>query len=238
MMSASIKMSDVRFDALLKLAIIENFEDELTKLPSNDELEGIIAFSVKHERKMKRLFVIEQWVDAYKMSALVLKYAVIFTVFAVTVFFGLLLTKSDIRAAVRKTAVEWLENFTRFSFNNESGSIKGSHKEWRPGYLPGGFKECDSYVYANTKAVEYVNDEHVIIIFEYAPADGSAVYVDNEYAEYSCIEINEIIYYLFDRYKENRHSIILWEHDGISFTIESLISGEELLRMASSTASR
>lgn len=49
------KRSDVLFEELLKQAIKEDHENELKRLPSEEELEKKVVFSKRHQRRMKKL---------------------------------------------------------------------------------------------------------------------------------------------------------------------------------------
>ena len=50
------KRSEMQFEELLRQAMQEDHANELERIPSEEELEGKVVFSKRHQRRMQRLF--------------------------------------------------------------------------------------------------------------------------------------------------------------------------------------
>jgi hypothetical protein len=51
------QVNDVVFEALFRQAVIDDFNDEINSIPSNEQMTKLYSFSPEFEIKMKRLFI-------------------------------------------------------------------------------------------------------------------------------------------------------------------------------------
>lgn len=224
------KIKEAQFEALLRLAVIECFEKEMAKIPPQDELKKMYTFSERHERRMKKLFGHVRRVDIWKsIRRHSYRVAAIFALI-LTLLFGALMTNDNVRAAVKETIVEWFSTFTRFGFTGGANGEPSS--EWSLGYLPDSFVESESHERGAGKTEVYANENGEVLIFLYMPSAGSSIAVDNERTNYSISNIDGIDYYLFIPLENELFSNIIWERDGIAFSLEAAIDKDELIKIA------
>jgi len=50
------RLKEAQFEAMLRLAVIDVFEEEMAALPTDEEIAQEYPFSYNHERRMSRMF--------------------------------------------------------------------------------------------------------------------------------------------------------------------------------------
>ena len=219
-------------EAILRAAVIENHDREMSEIPSNVELSKLYALSKHHDERMNMLFVKEAKKEVrHKVFLFCRKVAAVFVI-SFTMLFGLLMISPEVRATVRQTIIEWYEQFTRFSFT-QSETINES-TEWIPAYLPDGFFISDAYTLVSAKIIEYSNDSGLKILFEYSPEEEVSFGVDNEHATYSVITDNGVEYHTYKSDNVDYPSHIIWNNKGFSFHLESSMSADILEKIVTS----
>ncbi len=228
------ELDDVIFEALLRKAVIENHQRELSALPTKGELSELYTFSHRHEKRMNSLFAAERRKSAWAKIVYISKRAAAVFVIALTILSVALLTVPQVRATVWGTMVEWYNEFTKFSFSKEQTADENT--EWRPKYLPKGFTESNAYSLITSKTVEYMNENGVLISLDYSISGNTSVTVDNEHSNYRSVNKHGVEYHVFEAETSEHTSKIIWENEGISFYIKSIITDDELLKVALSVS--
>ena len=227
------QVNDVVFEALFRQAVIDDFNDEINSIPSNEQMTKLYSFSPEFEIKMKRLFIKDSRKDLAKTILLYSKRVASILIIVLGLLFSTLLFNTEVRAAVGKVLVEWYEKFTSFTF--EDNKVIGEKKEWTLGYLPEGYVQENYEVLGRITSTEFTNNQGEKIRFSYVP-EGSVtnISVDNENHEIgSCVILgNEefSIIALDDKFDNG----VIWNMDGHTFDLWGKIPMDELKKVAES----
>jgi len=216
------------FEALFRQAVIDNFNEELDSLPSDEALAEQYAFSQEHEIRMKKLFAREARKERLQATAKWTRRVAAAIIITVTLLFGSLMFVPQVRAVVFQTLTEWYEKFVRFTSN--APEVEKTNLE--PGYIPEGFVEIAReeipmitiIVYASTNTGE-------TITFSSSRTSGSTS-ADNEGMGYTVIEIDGIEYHILTSEDAMSEHIIIWDKANQRYTLTSTLLAEELLKMA------
>lgn len=226
------QLRNAKFEAMIRLAVIENFEEEMASIPPREELEKLYTFSERHTQRMQRMFARARRMDIYKVVRKISSRVAVILLVMASLAFGALMLNNDVRAAVSRTLIEWFSTFTRFSFTSDS--IADKDMEWRPSYLPEGFIETYVFASVSLTKVEYTNTDGVIITLKYMPTDSSTVGIDNEHSNYSIEKIDGIEYHIFSPVTEDYPVNLVWEYEYFVFGLEAFFDQEELIKIATS----
>ena len=121
-------ISDNLFEALFRQVVIDNFNRELAKIPSEEELSKSITFSAQHELRMKKLFIYinrKYWIKSALKQA---KKIAVITILTIFILFGALMTMPNVRASVTETFILWFDQNLKSnsSILTSSGSVLGT----------------------------------------------------------------------------------------------------------------
>jgi len=225
------KIREARFEAMLRLAVIECFEEEVKTIPPQEELEKMLTFSKRHERRMIKLFARARRMEIWKVVRRYSYRAAAVFVFTFALLFGALMFNSNVRAAVQKTFIEWFDKFTRFTFYGETESDLNS--QWYLGYVPDGYVESESFEAIGYTTI-YINEYDECLIFKCTPTQGYSFAIDNEGYDYTTFFDNGIEYHLFVPLVDYKFLGIIWEQEGFAFrvTFEGSKDQDELKKTA------
>ena len=222
-------LDDSVFEALFRQAVIDNFNEELNSIPSNDELAKQITFSPEHEARMKKLFTRDERKERTRTIIKWARRAVAVILIAVTVLFGALMFVPSVRALVIETVTEWYEKFVTFT----SRAPEAEKMNLEPGYLPEGFYEIVRDERDTTAMIIYENKDGIVITFQSSMATDTA-FIDNENNYYKVQIINGVEYHTFNAINDDDENTVLWDTYGQRFIISSSISIDEMLNIATS----
>jgi len=224
---SNTKLNDVVFDAIFVQAVIDNFMDELDSLPQDKELAQNYMYSASHEERMRRLFKREKLKDYFKSMTVYLKKVAAIIVIIAALLFGGMMTIPQVRATTVQSFVKWFDEFTKFAPQGTESN------EWEPSYLPNGYSEIDKVTSAELSFIVFQDNKGNQFSFTYVPANGS-VSVNNEEVDYSQITDGSIVYHIFVSENGMKNSSIIWDQDGLRFTLEGKLTKDELLKVARS----
>lgn len=222
-------ISDNLFEALFRQAVIDNFNRELAKIPSEEELSKSITFSAQHELRMKKLFIYinrKYWIKSALKQAKKIAVIIILTIF---ILFGALMTMPNVRASVTETFILWFDQFTKFISNKTNISSE----PLEPSFIPEGYAESERIEFDDFLSILYMNDSGDILLFSVSAANNS-VSMDNEGRVYRETIIDGIAYHIFDGSTNKKDSDVVWEYGGYRYLISAPLSTSQLLKMASS----
>lgn len=222
------------FDAVFAQAVIKNFEDELAEIPPRQELEKIYSFSAVHIAKMKKLFWQDKRKDIIRKIDKWSRSTAAVIVIIMVLFFGVMLSSPQVRAAVTDVIVQWYEKFTSFT-SGTNEQTKVDNIEWWPAYLSDGFSEHEILQTGGINEICFYNTNGKDITLIYLTSTGS-IAVNNEGVIYSTVTVNDIVYHLFESKEEGTRSSIVWDMNGYRFTILSEYPIKELQKMAVSVS--
>ena len=177
----SIGISEPVFEALFRQAVIDDYIDEIESIPPNEELAKIYSFTPEFELRMQNLFKRIRKKAAIAGIAKHAKRAAAVLLIAATVFFGLLLTQPEVRAAVGNVVVKWFEQFTSITYHSEGAEEHTETREMRPTFLPDGYFESFVINLDNAMLVMFSNDAGDEIRFTYTVGNdiSTAISVSN-----------------------------------------------------------
>ena len=213
-------------ETIFRQAIIDNLERDIAETCKQPDIE----VSERQERRMKKLFAKERRRKrgiAVRLWAkrLIAAAALIFAVFG-----GALLTASQVRATVADVFVKWFNNFTQFG-QNASTTDEVFIPDWHPTKLPEGFSEIRKSQIWEIITILYVNEQSVYLKFQCVP-NGGSLSVNNENAVYAQILHEGIVYHTFTADSSEHQSAVVWDTDGLIFTISANLPIEQILDIA------
>jgi len=229
-MTERITNSESFYEAVLKQAVIQDCLRELEALPSEQELEKSLVYSPRHISRMKKLFANEARREATLRFTSYAKKVASVAAIVIMVIFGMLMLNPNVRAVIVETIVEWFETFTRFQ--SQKTDTAAFNMTWRPSYVPEGFFEKDVFESVGMASIMYTNEEETISLI-LMPADAS-LSVDNENMVYTEITVDEVHFYLFESEDDTGDNILVWNSEGVRFSLVSTITIDNLLLMAQS----
>ena len=223
------------FDALLTAALAEYVDETDRALPTDEELAKLYPIPKKARRIYKRLAKKRKY--RKPMPLVYARRAAVILLAAAALSFGVLMTNSNVRAAVASSVVEWYEKYIqiRFSGDRQEGesSITATVESLEIGYIPTGFGLIDSNEDERTREYFYMKDDgtdHYIMIGIYS-SDASVVDADIEYMEYEAITINgQEAHLLYN--EEERYGVIVFGNPVYTVSLTADLERSELIKVA------
>jgi hypothetical protein len=221
------------YEAMLKQAVTLDYQRELAAIPSEKELSKTLSYSPHHIARMNQLFASDARRKFSKDFFSFLKKTALTAAIVMLILSGLLLLNPNVRAVVANTVVAWFETFTQF---HAETPMEADHftAHWRPSYVPEGFAEIEIHEGIALVTVVYQR-ETARIFLNYARADG-ALSVDNEGREYREQTVGQTLFYIFESLHDGGDNIVVWETEGVRFSLTSTLPVSELLLMAQSVS--
>lgn len=228
------QVNDVVFEALFRQAVIDDFNEEINSIPTNEQLAKKYSFSPKFEMRMKKLFTKNRRKSLTKAFILYSRKVASIFIIVLGLLFGTLLFNTEVRAAVGKVLVEWYEKFTSFTFRDDE--IIGEKKEWTLGYLPEGYVQESYEVLGRVTSMEFTNTKGDKIRFYYGPEESiTNISVDNENHEINSSVILNNEAFSISAIDEGFDNGIVWNMEGHTFNLWGRIQMDELKKVAENT---
>ncbi|MCL2356360.1 MAG: DUF4367 domain-containing protein [Defluviitaleaceae bacterium] len=222
-------------EAILRRAVIDAHELDMAEIPPNEELAKMHKFSEAHEARMRALFRREERREFFSKSYVFSRRAAVVILILVTALFGLLLTDSNIQAVIRETLITHYERFTMFRFQ-DTGHVVGE-TSWFPGFIPEGFEITNEVEFYIGRLFYFENADGNRLTFEYSPAAGAFIGIDNEYTEMLTITRNGIEYFVVTPLPGSEHSSqVIWQTEGYVIMLLSCLDSDTLFEIALSVA--
>ena len=232
-MMSKNQMNDMVFEALFRQAVIEDFNEDINSIQSNEELSKIYSFSPEFETRMGKLLTKDRRKDHVRKTMYYSRKVASILIIVLGLLFGSLLLNTEVRATVGKVLVEWYEKFTTFSFRDDA--VIDEYKDWILGYIPEGYAQKNYEVLGRIKNIEYANNQGNKIRFTYVPDNSiTNISVDNENHEIDTfILLGNKAYSIIATNNEFDNGII-WNMEGYTFDLWGKLSIDELERIAES----
>ena len=231
LMASNDRRKELFYEAVLKHAVILDFDREMAAMPSEEELSRTLSFSPRHVARMKKLFAAAARRDAMRRVFAATRRVAAFAVVTAGILVGLLMLSPRVRSAVTDTVVEWFDTFVRFGSREQTDTVD-FNKGLRPAYIPDGFVESTVVENAEMVMVIYSNgDGDNQITFSYCPVE-MHVSVNNEDVTYEEGSVDGPRFSVFAAQIDGKDNIVVWEVEGVRLTLNSSVGVEELLRVA------
>jgi hypothetical protein len=233
---------DILFEAMLRQAVIKVQMKEMAALPSDEELRETYTFSERHNRRMKKIFAAERRREIFVSVRRWSKVAAAIICVTATVLFGILLTSSEVRAAVRNVFVRFYDGFARIEFIepelpicsapiDSPAEINRVATEFTLGFIPEGYELIDSEVLGDGIFNVFMDADGNLLIWDINTTD-AAVAVDTDNTDYRTEAHEGIEYHIFESRSEGYLSTVVWTQDGFVFNLTGLLDIDELMRIA------
>jgi hypothetical protein len=220
--------NDLLFESLLKVAVKQTFDKELSELPSEEELGEEYRPSEELDRRIKSIIdsSFSKQNKRRSIKKLTRIAACVFIFLGVSSF--VLLSVEATRNVILNAFINVKEKYTEIQFKD---SVK-SDGIYRPAYLPEGFSETSNVSIGNAVILTYSNEAGEKIVFTQAPADTGSLAVDNENMTYTEIKVNGVYALLFIADENEFPNKLIWQKDIMVFDISTKINREELVKIA------
>ncbi len=220
---------------MFRQAIIDDYNEEIDSIPTNDKLMETLSFSPEFEIRMNKLFAKERRRELFTKVLFYSKQIAAMFILTFAVVFSLLLINPEVRAAVKSIVIEWRDKFTSIIFQSNKSSNMSDEKEWQFEYLPFGYQEYKIDKFGLITNIEYVNGQDQFIYFSYQP-DGvnSSISIDNENHEIESTMINGTSGYIAKATDDDYENGIIWTMNGYTFSLWSQLQVEELIKIVES----
>lgn len=222
---------NTREEFLLKQAVAAYVEEEMTRLPSDEEI-GMHQFSPEFERKMEKLLRHEHRPHRILLHSTGKRVAVLAAVIALLA--ASMLSVGAVRESIVSFFTQVYEEFTAIIFDQpeemgrtyEADSIDAIEVT----YIPEGFELKSEHESKDDFSIEYENKNDGYIMVNARTVKGDIITINTEDIESETIYINgnEGIYY------ENKgHATLIW-NDDVTFIVSGTIEKSEILKIAES----
>ena len=222
-------IENIMLDSMLREAVTANFHAKIKALPSEEEMRKLNPPSPEHVYKMKKLFRWERRHDIAKKLLPMTKAAVLAVCVATSILFSALMFNAQVRAAVRDSIVQFFELFTRIEFTETDKGEKVA-TDFVLRYIPDGYEQVKSDGHGDTSLTIYGDADDYVIFFNVSPTDTYAG--DTENRDYRTESHNGIEYHIYESHAIDNYSDVVWAQDGYMFSLNGVISIDELLKMA------
>lgn len=220
--------NDVRFEQAFEWAVQDNFRDEMTALPPENELAARYTFSAAFEKNMKKLLQSAALRESFFAIRRVAKGSAIAALVAISIFAASLAVSPQLRAAVLEMFVEFFAEYA--SFDSFSNNVE-AQSTLEPSYIPQGFEEIMRHQNDTTISIMYGNSNGETVYFS-SKLSGSTISANNEGVEYIQLKKPDIVYYLFESMDGDRFNRVVWNNDGYMYIVDGKMSLEELKLIA------
>ncbi len=230
------KFNEAYFDAVLTQAFTEFAKREIENEPSLEELKEKYPCPKKEIRRIKNRQKEKQY--NRPIAILYLQRVAVCILAIVTLLSAVLITNTNVQAAVYETVVEWYDKYNIIFMNRiPEDEITGELLEGKTifdleiGYLPDGYELTMDMSDEVSRFYLYDNGNDQVINITIAPTDVLSVYVDNENSEMYESTINGYTAYI--TYSEKEHmGTIVWGDNNISVFVNGMLDEDILLKIA------
>ena len=219
------------FDALLKVASEEAFRQEIEGMPSCEEMNETYKPSAELDKKICNMIKRQKINTRLKRAMWITTRIAASLGVAIVALTALIFSVQAARNYVLNTLVEWQSDHASFNFGNQIDDAF-NFKGYSPTYIPLGFEQTSMNLSDTFCVVSYQNQNGKLITIMMTLAESSDASIDIENTDYSEITVNQDKAYLFKAKAEGEVSIIIWQHDGIVFKVNSTIDYSEIFKVA------
>lgn len=227
--------SEIRIspDALIALVVAEAEDQELSAMPSLEEMNAAFQPSKDFQRKMDKLLKQAKRKQERKGAWRTAKRLFVGATTIVTVFACVLMPVQAVREAVVSTVLNWRDQFVEILYSREDDSnAVNLLQDVELTYLPEGFSVSDPAQMAGMRfRVEYQSEPDEWLIVRILPIqDTQATFVDDEYTNYYQVSFGETDAIWGNTSDGN--NILSWHRNGLSYQLSSSCDLSELIKVA------
>lgn len=225
-------LNEELFEVVLEKAFIEHEKDLLKSYPDDVELERKYPISKKEIRRFKNIVKEKEY--GKKLIRVYFDRAAVVVLCIISLFFALIMTSPEVRAAVENVILKWYDKYTEFIFTEaKTGLVAEEIEDVEIGYIPEKFnlefeERLETQFYAYYLSEADANKFFTINVF--INNNGTLAF-DNESLEYENIEISgQEAWLMYD--DEEANGGIVFVGKSITIDIAGYLSKEELVKIA------
>lgn len=226
-------LNEELFEVVLERAFIEHEKDLLKSYPDDVELEREYPISKKEIRRFKNIVKEKEY--GKKLVRVYLERAAVVVLCMISLFFALVMTSPEVRAAVENVILKWYDKYTEFIFTESTtGLVAEKIEDVEIGYVPDGFdlvfdNKTEYEISLYYQNINNLNEDINIKIFY---NDDAVIFTDNEKMTYEKIDLNSnneswILYN-----DEEKYGTVVIVGENISVSIVAFVEKNELLKIA------
>jgi len=229
--NAKKERDEIIFDALLKAASDEIFAEEMESLPTDEEIDALFPNTNSLDKKVQSVINQEfRTLRIQKALRVILRSAAILCV-AIVLGTGILMANPASRYFILNYLINVYEDHIRFDFGiapEQNGTTEAIIFR----YVPEGFELTSSVDHINVITYIFENAENDIIMMQYFFGPSIAIGIDNEYSQFSEIQIAGRTAYLFESIYYYRFNVIMWPHYEDAIMITASLNLDLLISLA------
>nr|WP_319489503.1 DUF4367 domain-containing protein [uncultured Caproiciproducens sp.] len=236
------ELNNQLFNELLKVAAEEDLQLELDAMPAAEELKKEYAPSTELRKKFLKLIKESDHQRRRQKLLQFAKRAAVIVAIIIPVSIGSLLSVEASRNFIFNSVLEWKADHVDIHFEDTVSAVSGQESPaeerpevWEPQYLPEGFLVAEEKDVGPVHMITYENGKGATVTFTQTPLDKAGkMSIDSEHTTYHEITIKGEKAVLFEAKRAEDRSYVLWQSKKTSFVISSVISKDELIRIAES----
>ena len=225
-------LNEELFEVVLEKAFIEHEKELLKSYPDDVELEREYPISKKEIRRFKNIVKEKEY--GKKLIRVYFDRAAVVVLCMISLFFTLVMTNSEVRAAVENVILKWYDKYTEFIFTEATtGLVAEKIEDVEIGYIPEGFELSfeDNMEIECFKQYTHIDDPSSNFILSVFYNNEENLFYDNEKLKYKEILINSKEAWIAYDEIEKKGGIILLG-DCVSVNIAGNLSEDELIKIA------
>ncbi|MDR2648157.1 MAG: DUF4367 domain-containing protein [Clostridiales bacterium] len=221
------------FDTLLEIAVEEALLQEISGMPSCEELDKIYTPSPAMDKRIRRIISrheLSKNANAFfKITGKAAAGFLVLLGISATVIFSV----DASRNYVINSFIQWYDNHTSVQFHtNENLSL---FDKYSFNYIPEGFTITNSFFDNVKKTYVFTNDDGENIILILTSSYTSDLEIDNEKSDFSLIKIHNQDAFLFEGKSDDEVNTVIWKNDDVIFELLSNLNKTQLISMAENT---
>ena len=231
------------FDAICRKEFLRYIKNKCETYPSKEELDAMYSVPKRGRRRLLRAIKAERY--GKSLLTVYIRRAAVILLVTVTVAFGVLMTNTEVRAAIINAFIKWNEKNIEFDFSvddpvsdssdssNNSDSSEVNINSIKIDYVPKHMYLTYALENDNVRIYTYLDssNENVDLMIEIHYDNNIGAFVDNEEYDYQEIEINnKKAYCLYD--EKSNDGIIILNDNGFTIVITGNIQKNELIKIA------
>ncbi len=224
-------LNEELFEVVLEKAFIEHEKDMLKSYPADDELESEYPISKKEIRRFKNIVKEKEY--GKKLIRVYFDRVAVVILCIISLFFALIMTSSEVRAAVENVILKWYDKYTEFVFTEELTRFDYEKVEdVEIGYIPEKYKLETDTSDGVSRDIFYINIDNpdLFLFIEIIKDSNAQIDFDNEYFDYEKIHTNSLdLWVMYD--EEEGNGGIVTSYNSIIIKITGYVSKEDLIRI-------
>lgn len=224
---------DTILDALIASSIRQQAKEEIEKAPSDDELVKMFPLEKKHKEHLHYYSKLKKSSSSVRRPVVYLKRVAVIFLSIITVSFALLMTNTEVRAAVKRAVVEFFEQFVKINLSNSDSDKNEIIDIEKVGvnYIPKGFLLENYDITPDLKWFFYTDGGEGSINITINKSSDTEINVDNELTDYEKAEINGYeAYILYD--ESDQTGTVVFGDKNVTITVSAILEKSELLKIA------